>query len=259
MSDPTDNQNQSRSGASISDQAESASSTLKTITRLLVGGVLLGADVLLQRLETWEHDVDARQSNRNEGLAQGSNVTRAVEVQPEPTEPRSDQTRYALLGLLFQSQTALKKGTQTLSRAEQTAWKLMTPVHKPLGTWRVFAPARRRYERLVARGEVEVSRWVVLGRAEARRSRALAETAIYGTIDESIDFVATNPQVRDTLQQTSTSLAGEVSDEVRARTVSSDALMEGLARRLFRRPPREYPPEPPITLEMLENDRTRRD
>jgi hypothetical protein len=254
VSDSTEMQDQTKPTPSVPNQGDPASGALPTITRLLVGGALLGADVLQQRLETWDRELVSSSTKDKEGLTEPSSVASTATGQHEQPETLSEQTQYALLGLLFQSQTYLQKGGKTLDRAERAAWKLMTPVHKPLGTWRVFAPARKRYARMAARGEAEIDRWVHMGRIEAQRSRAFTESALDNTVDESIDFVVTSPQVRDVIKEATTSVGGEVGDTLRSRTVSSDTLVEGLARRLFRRSPREFPAEPPITREVLEQD-----
>ena len=254
MNDSTEMQDQSNPAPSVSDQGGAASGAPQTITRLLVGGTLMGADMLQKQLETWNQEDQERASSSSKdrkGLTTKNGVRSAAAGQPEEPEPLPNRTQYALLGLLFQSQASLQKATKTLDRAERAAWKLMTPVHKPLGTWRIFAPARKRYEHLAARGSAEVDRWVQLGRVEAQRSRELTETALDSTVDESIDFVVTSPRVREVIKETSTSLGSEVGDGMRSRTVSSDTLVEGLARRLLRRAPHEYPPAPPITREML--------
>lgn len=257
VSDSTKMQDQNKPTPSVPDQDRAASGTLQTITRLLVGGALMGGNILQKQLESWDRELASSESKDDEGLTEPGGVASTATGQPEQPETLSEQTQYALIGLLFQSQTYLQKGAKTLDRAERAAWTLMTPVHKPLGTWRVFAPARKRYARLAARGEAEIDRWVQLGRIEAQRSQTFTASAIDNTVDESIDFVVTSPQVREVIKDASTSLGGEVGDAVRSRTVSSDTLVEGLARRIFQRPPREFPPEPPITREMLEQDRSR--
>jgi hypothetical protein len=55
-----------------------------------------------------------------------------------------------------------------------------------------------------------------------------------------------NPEVvQDLIQGQSLDLAGEVLDEVRERTVTADALVEGVVRRVLRRKPREELDPPP--------------
>jgi hypothetical protein len=217
----------------------------------------MGANVLQKQLESWGQQLDSSSGGAADELGKQEAVPTAAVGQPKEPESLSNQMQYALLGLLFQSQVYLQRGGKTLDKAERAAWKLMTPVHKPLGTWRVFAPTRKRYARLAARGEAELNRWAQLGRIEAQRSQAFTESAIDNTVDESIDFVVTSPQVRGVIKEATTSVGGEVGDALRSKSVSADSLVEGLASRLFRRSPREFPAEPPITREMLEQGRIR--
>jgi hypothetical protein len=217
----------------------------------------MGANMLQKQLESWDQQLDSPSSGDADELGKPEAIPTETVGPPRESVSLSNQTQYALLGLLFQSQAYLQRGGKTLDKAERAAWKLMTPVHKPLGTWRVFAPTRKRYARLVARGQAELNRWARLGRIEAQRSQAFTESAIDNTVDESIDFVVTSPQVRGVIKEATTSVGGEVGDTLRSRSVSADSLVEGLARWLFRRSPREFPAEPPITREMLEQGRIR--
>jgi 16S rRNA A1518/A1519 N6-dimethyltransferase RsmA/KsgA/DIM1 with predicted DNA glycosylase/AP lyase activity len=64
-------------------------------------------------------------------------------------------------------------------------------------------------------------------------------------VDGYIDYLTTNPEVQELVQLQSTSLATEVVEEVRERSVSADTFLEGIARSLLRRVPRAFLPEPP--------------
>jgi len=230
--------------------------TLVSITRLVVGGVLLGLDGLSRQLPEWE-----RQATQNSALREqpASRVEASGEGQPSGSAPPPlGETSSALLGLMFQSEDLLKRGTSTLGRIERATWRLTSPVHRPLRTWRLFEPARRQYDRLAERGETRVNRWAELGRAEAQHSRALTESAIQGTFERSMDELAQAPQIQDLVTQQTTSMAGEMIDEVRSRTVSADTLAEGIVRRLLRRPARVFRLEPPVYIQPeQQNQKTR--
>ena len=62
-----------------------------------------------------------------------------------------------------------------------------------------------------------------------------------------VSAVSQSPELRSAIAESSASLAGEVADQVRARTVVADDRAERVARRLLRRKPvpRMGPPEPP--------------
>jgi hypothetical protein len=62
-----------------------------------------------------------------------------------------------------------------------------------------------------------------------------------------VSHIAQSPELRTAIAESSVSLAGEVADQVRTRTVVADDRAERAARRLLRRKPiaRMGPPEPP--------------
>jgi hypothetical protein len=104
---------------------------------------------------------------------------------------------------------------------------------------------RRRYDGLVLRGQKEVDRWVETGRTEDARSRSLAQSALDGSVDQSITFLTENEGVQELIQSQGVSLASEVVEEVRERAVSADNFFEGVIRAMFRRQPRSALPDPP--------------
>lgn len=71
-----------------------------------------------------------------------------------------------------------------------------------------------------------------------------AVTYLVGTraMNDAIDTLAKSPALVDLVTTQSTSVAAEILEEVRERGVSADKLIEGLARRLLRRPPRSTLP-----------------
>jgi hypothetical protein len=64
-------------------------------------------------------------------------------------------------------------------------------------------------------------------------------------VDEFITKLADNPELQELVAQQSISLAAGVRDEVRERTVTSDNVLEDIARRILRRQPRPELAEPP--------------
>lgn len=212
-------------------------SALASITRLLVGAALIGVDELTRQLPEWERKAtqDTARGEQSSGLEAAGQQAPSVSGAPSLGDTSS-----ALLGLVFQSEDLLRRGGATLGRIERATWKLAAPIHKPLRTWRLFGPMRRQYDRLAERGETQVDRWAQLGRTEARYSRTFTESAIQGTFDRSMDELSQAPQIQDLVTQQTTSMAGEMINEVRARSVSADTLTEGIVRRLLRRPSREF-------------------
>jgi len=245
-SNPNQFEGRRRLARSSADSGAPVFDTLRSITRLIVGGVILGVDEFTRRLPEWEQE--ATQVSFGQGKPEPAAPAPGEVQKTQFPDTPSDKTRYAVVGLLFESQSYLSKGVKALGRFERAVWRSAAPVRKPVENSRMLAPARRRYERLVERGEAEVARWVETGRVEETHSRALAQTALGNTIYESVGQVVQDPRLRDVVQETSVTLGGEAADGVRGRTLTADTLVEGVARRLFRRAPREFPAEPPITI-----------
>lgn len=240
---------------------------LRSLTRLLVGGVVLGLDELQHQLQLWERAADRRYARHQSGTMKAQPET-TVDVSPtgigesapvsivhdhttanEPAALTPAETfRYAMIGLVFDTQQRMEAGFATLERVDRVLGTLMAPLVNEMRTNRALAPARERFEELVARGEAEVARLVELGRAEETRSEILTTTAAQMSFEASIHQVAINPEVQELVQKQGIGLANEVVEEVRERAVSADTLLERLARSLFRRVPREQLPEPPAAV-----------
>lgn len=260
MADPAEtiipDSNAEQGGEQLDPVNKSRSESLRSFTRLAVGGVEVGLDELVRLLQIWEAEI-ARSP-----LPTGQEAVFGVEAEPkEPPQPTTsplvakptDTLRYALIGLIFETQEQVTAGFQQAGRLERAASYLLDPWIKPLKSIyhsRALSPARRRYEGLIGRGEAEMARWVEVGRAEEARSRALARVAFDKTVDQYIEYLTTNPEVQELVQTQSTGLANEVIEEVRERTVSADSLLEGMARSFLRRLPRRALPPPP-TLRMI--------
>ena len=214
---------------------------LRSLTRLVIGGVEISADELLRRLKTWESEVEHAFS---EASAENTAGERSASIADMP----STRARYAVIGLIFEMQDGVRSGLSTLGRMDRLISRLVSPVLEPLLGSRLLTPTRRRYNRLVARGQSEIERWVSIGQIEDARSRMLAEKGFDEVVDTYIEYLASNPELQELVQSQSTGLANEVVEEVRERTVSADTFLEGLARSLLRRLPRSALPEPPAAL-----------
>jgi uncharacterized RDD family membrane protein YckC len=210
----------------------SGTGTIGTLARLLVGSALLAREIMTSALQEEGEDPVGEASTRDEGALD------ALPVGMEDGE-EDGRGRQALVGMVFDtSERAARRGGAALGRARRATRVITGPAARWAGRSKLLAPARRRYEALVERGEAQVERWVERGRAEEARSRAMLETALIQTVDTSMDHVVENPKVQELVEEQSTSLAEEVAEELRERAVSLDMLVERLVGRILRRPPR---------------------
>ncbi|HXV44222.1 MAG TPA: hypothetical protein VEC96_14245 [Anaerolineae bacterium] len=208
---------------------ETKRDSLRTLMRLLVGGAVFGADGLLRRSKQWQAEIQQAAAPK-------------MIVVPF-SELERNQRRHTLIGLLFETPEVMSSGLAKAGRASGAAAGLVGKVLGPIANSRLARPVKRRYDKLVARGESTLERWAERGRVEEQASRALTEQAMTQLFDEVMDMVmihlAEKPELRDLLQQQSVSMAGEVVGEVRQRTADADAILERLARAMLRRSPHE--------------------
>jgi hypothetical protein len=224
-------------------------SNLRLLTRLVVGGALSGYDGLINRLARIEADLDNTKHYDNE-------QTIAPEDQP-PNSPavsqtdelsRSDRFRYAMVGLIFDTNDSISRGLGKADRLSLRVGGWLDRLTSPVYSSRLLSPIRNRMDNLAQRGQNEVDRWIEIGRKEEKLSRELTNRAFTEQVDRSIDYLTSNPEVQELVQSQSVGLIGEIVEETRERTVSADYFIEAWARTILRRPMRSNLPEPPQEL-----------
>ncbi|HBY09464.1 MAG TPA: hypothetical protein DEH22_17405 [Chloroflexi bacterium] len=223
---------------------------LRSLTRLLVGGLLLGSNALDERMRTWD------------GVAPeaaplpADEAQKPPEVDPLPAKlpppqvratvsPKNEiDLRHALIGLLFEGEEQLERGLTTLNRSGSFVNRAVAPFFRPIQKIGVILPGQKRFNQLAQRGQSEVDRWVSRGREEAERSRQLAQDAAVNTVDESLDYLAHYPALEELVQQQGVSLANQILEQIRGNAVSADYFFEALLRALLKRKPRYLLPAP---------------
>jgi hypothetical protein len=224
---------------------------LRTLTRLLVGSTEMSVDQIVHALRSWEQAVaegeDLTETRTVEVLTVDVVETDDGEVMPviPEAETDADLIRYAMIGMLFETQKRMRSSANMVGKFGRAVERASRPWLRPLRKSRLFSPMQRRYDSLVKRGEKEVNRWVALGRVESAQSQRVAATALTHTVDQSIEYLADAPQVKELVASQGTSMATEMMDDVRGRTVNADNFVEGLIRALLRLTPRSELPGPP--------------
>ena len=221
------------------NMGEEDAKTLRSLTRLLVGGSLLGWDELLAHLNSWESSAEETRSNQE---------SRTRTPSAEAAEPPSTVLRYAVLGLMFEAQDRwVRRNKAVLRRASRTTDTYLGPLLNRLETDPRLQPARSRFERFVKRGETVAGRWVARGRNEEAHSRDIATVAAQQGFNSSMEQLGSAPALQDLVRKQSAGLTQDAVDEVRARTVTADLLAEQVARTVLRRKQRdEHIPSPDV-------------
>ena len=223
---------------------------LRSLSRLMIGSVGLGIDEFQRHLSSWDEEYQLSQIQNESSNYHPSSIENIDKVTVIPHEEivsdqLSNDFRFTIIGLLFETQDKLQSRLQTVSRAGRLINDVTTPIVRPFTRSWLIPPLRRRYDALVDRGEEELNRWTSLGRSEYIRSRAMAQTAIESTYQETVDTLANDPEIQDLIQTQGIGLAVEVVDELRERSVSADTFLDGFVRALLRRTTRAELPLPP--------------
>jgi hypothetical protein len=223
---------------------------LRSITRLILGGMVIGYDELQNRMKLWE-----QQASEIEDLAEteptisehSMRLTHSQEIAPTFSEKEMpDSLGYLLIGLSVKLQERFEDRMRTVNGISHFIGSMTKPILKPFYSNRAFTPMRNSFNNLVFRGQQEIDQWIEAGRRETIHSRALVKTAIHEGMDSSIEYLANDPQVEELVTSQSAGLIDEMVEEVRERTVSADDFLESIIRSTLRLPLRsELPPPPP--------------
>jgi hypothetical protein len=236
------------SNSSSDSQLSQKPDGFRSVTRLVVGGLAIGLEELFSRLSKWEGETSQQAEAPSKQTGQ-IYTTLPEQDQAERDESDSQTVRYALVGLVFEAQDAIRERAKSLSKAERAIFRWSDPIIKPVYSNRLIAPARRRFDHFVERGQHEVDRWVNIGRQEETHSKALTLVAINQTVDDTIGSFADNPEIQGLITTQTTGLVEEIVEEVRERSFGVDLFLEGIIRMILRRKPRYQLPTPPIVVQ----------
>jgi len=204
--------------------------TAAALLRLLVGGALVGMDELRIHLERWQE------------AAQASAQTVHQTMQTMPPRTTSDALRYTLVGMLFETETRMRRGFASMAARFSRFSRLSGETNLYYKTLRPdvyqtpFDPVRVRLDEMRIRAMETVDRWADRGWAEEQQGRRMARQATVGVIDELLDYMAQNPEVRLLIEEQGMGMAETAVDEVRERTASADMWIERIAHNLLHRP-----------------------
>ena len=228
-----------------SPEVQESIEAIRLLTALLVGGAIEGADQLVTRLRKYEQELEL--------LAAAEAAQRAAQGQqrPDPStaEDELDRLRYTIVGFVFEAQNRLGRGIYSAARVTDSSLETANNLTRPFRNFFLFRPItsriEERIENLVEYGRESLDRWAASGRELEPRSRDLATRTYEEIVDEFINMLAENEEIKELVATQSIGLVQEVRDNVRGRTVTGDSVVEDLVRRVLRRSPREDLPEPP--------------
>jgi uncharacterized RDD family membrane protein YckC len=209
-------------GASAVARPQGGTSSAGSLARFVLGATLTGWQHFVSQARGWD---DASQPKT-----------------PDPFTQQPDSAitaRHVALGLMVDtSERVGRGGTKAFQSARQVTDRLAGHPARRVARSRLLAPARRRYDALLARGQRQVRRWAVRGQVEETRSRELFRSVVSESVDASIEQIAQNPEIQELVETQSENMAREVIEELRERGVNTDLITSQPFDRLLRRTPR---------------------
>jgi hypothetical protein len=225
---------------------------LRSFSRLALGGLLMMQQELTDQMRRWEQEASRQRTEQRQHTfptGGGDSVetdAAARPVLPAPADTPAEQVRYALVGLLFETQERVAQAQRNPGPLD----KLTASLLQTIDTNPALEPLRRQMDTLVARGETEVNRWIARGRSEEMYSRQFVDTALQRSFESSIHGVVQHAEVREMIHEQGAGLADELVEEVREHAISTDDYLERLVRKYLKRTPRENLPEPPESVRL---------
>ncbi|HEY53479.1 MAG TPA: hypothetical protein G4N94_08490 [Caldilineae bacterium] len=158
--------------------------TYRSLARLLIGAALEGGDELLRRIRAWEEEHPQAEAG-----------TLATEE-----ETAAEQLRYALIGFLFEAPETAARGVMRTAKMAESVGRAGEQVFGPLVRSRLFGPVRRRGQRMQARVELTVERWMDIGRSEEPTGRAMVQELTPQLIDDVVAAFADNEAIQELIR-----------------------------------------------------------
>jgi len=200
---------------------------LHLLTCFLVGGGIEGTELLINHARRWQERFAA-----------------TPRLLPVPSEQSAtDLLRYALIGLIFDSEERLRDYSVKWSAQFLGTLSLATQTARPVTDSWLMAPLQRPMRSLSRYMQAELTRLIRRGRVEEAVSRMMATEVSDELVSFILAYLSDKPEVRRLIEEQGVSLAGEVLGEVQNQSSSADNMLETYIRRIFS--PASRPPSPP--------------
>lgn len=194
--------------------------TIKLAIYILAGAVLEGSDELVRQMKSKQREP----------------ITQDIFHGPKiPGETSRDLLRFALTGFLLDSSVRVSRWISAAEYVSNEAAGFLFSAFRPFTHSRLMRPARRRFNRLVDTGEKLVEGWIDAGRIRENESRLMARQAATIIIDDFIDYLSTNKEIRELVQEQGASMGGEALEEIRGRSANADEFAEQIFNIILRR------------------------
>ena len=182
---------------------ETGVGSIRLAFRLVLGSLVLGKDELDSRFQQKQFQMSRYY---------------IPQATIKPDESPTDRARYAIEGALVQAAGTLNRGVNSVDNVSNRAINLVSRLASPLTNSRIMGPARRQFERFEVRGERVVQTWINIGRSEEFLSRALVQDTTTEILEETLDYLATSPEMDQLVEHESLDIADNMVEMVQKGT-----------------------------------------
>ena len=224
-------------------------SLTRSISRMAVGGIMLGLEVITGSQKTQDQPDPAIQ------VVKTDDERVFYDVLPDSDDVGLKSRRYRvrqsdqalphiMTGVLIDASQRVSRVIHTFDFVTGRVGRAVEPVISPFINNPLVRPFRRGFDGLVTRGEGQVNRWKQLGMDEDKEGRELIQTITISTLDTSIDYVAQQPEVLDLATTKTKSLAAVLLEYLRSFIVTMDIILLGAISNILRLPSLSIPVPP---------------
>lgn len=144
--------------------------------------------------------------------------------------------RHGALGLTVTSAEAVDRRVRSAGRAARRFGRLFFAPGRAVGKSRPLRPLRRRYERLVERGEAEVDALIAKGQESEAQGLEMARSAFSRSTQEIARWVGAEPAVEELIDKQVARIVSELT-EVPRMDAAIQRLADGYMAYLSQQPP----------------------
>ena len=209
---------------------------LQLLSRFLIGALAFGGDGARNRLKELQrrYDTDPSPPTYDDSL-EGESTAALLS--------------YTTIGLILHGQRRVARSIRTGYYASLGAASWLSEKFSGAASNSLTRPLARPIQTRLARLSRQMDALAREGKLETQLGRRLTADALGEIIDDFVDLIAESPEltqyVQQILGQQGAGLASTVGGNARQLTARGDYVVEGVVRRILRRPSRrELPPSP---------------
>jgi hypothetical protein len=130
------------------------------------------------------------------GVAEAGDLLRDwMRGDPDPESKANEAIRHAAIGLTAKTAEGVERRVRAAAKLSSRFGRLFVAPGRAVGSSRPLSPLRRRFERLVERGEAEVEAWIAKGQETEAQGRHLARSTISRSTNQIVNWVGEEPAV----------------------------------------------------------------